>query len=361
MSLELAAERLNVARSYAEQLSASGVEGSPAELSARILAGFEMGLEPMEAVAGLYLVDGQVVMRSQLMHSQLLRGGVEVSWGERSDDRAEVTLLRGGQSHFEEWTMEQARVAGLAGLDHWLKYPGKMLESRALSAAARAFCPDLLRSCYTTEERKSAKATANPGRRQANDARRDNPAAYDQAADAQRVKLAADERLFEAWKVELDELAGEGKRLARTPEDQRDASDLDALLDLLMEWLDAHAVEWHDMESRPRARVWDRLLHAGSGVGFEADLRQLTSKCVARVLRRRAVQSPDAVHYRKGLRGKSLADAFGDDAEKLDYYMSQLPTDAPDEHRRACADRLDTLIGMAAAAEEEAHQAVFGP
>jgi hypothetical protein len=42
-----------------------------------------------------------------------------------------------------DFTMEEAKQAGVAGKDNWRKYPKAMLFARALSAGVRAHCPDV--------------------------------------------------------------------------------------------------------------------------------------------------------------------------------------------------------------------------
>jgi hypothetical protein len=52
-----------------------------------------------------------------------------------------------------EFTMDDAKNAGLVGGENWRKYPRAMLFARALTQGARMYCPDVgIGSIYTPEE-----------------------------------------------------------------------------------------------------------------------------------------------------------------------------------------------------------------
>ena len=52
-----------------------------------------------------------------------------------------------------EYTMEMAKTAGLlAQGGNWQKYPAAMLRARCITAAARAYAPDVLDGCYDPDE-----------------------------------------------------------------------------------------------------------------------------------------------------------------------------------------------------------------
>jgi len=59
---------------------------------------------------------------------------------------------KGGQPYRHEFTLEDAKRAGLADADNYRKYPKAMLFSRCMSAGARAMFPDVLAGMYTPEE-----------------------------------------------------------------------------------------------------------------------------------------------------------------------------------------------------------------
>ena len=64
------------------------------------------------------------------------------------DDKGKKEKI--GEYSFEE---EDARTAGLLGKENWRKYPKNMYFARAISGAARTFCPDVfVGSVYTEDE-----------------------------------------------------------------------------------------------------------------------------------------------------------------------------------------------------------------
>ena len=116
--------------------------------------GAELGVPPMAALAGLHMVEGKVFVSAELMLAVAIGRGVRAEWVHTDGARARVRLSRRGFQPFEmEWTIAQAKAAGLAGKQNWTKYPDAMLRARCLSAALRAFCPDVTAGVYSDDER----------------------------------------------------------------------------------------------------------------------------------------------------------------------------------------------------------------
>lgn len=116
--------------------------------------GAELGVPPMAALAGLHMVEGKVFVSAELMLAVAIGRGVRAQWVHTDGARARVRLSRRGFEPFEmEWTIAQAKAAGLAGKQNWTKYPDAMLRARCLSAALRAFCPDVTAGVYSDDER----------------------------------------------------------------------------------------------------------------------------------------------------------------------------------------------------------------
>lgn len=143
------AERL----AQAEGFVPKALLGKPNAIAASILTGIELGMGPMEAMRSLDIVEGKPTMKAEVMLARALRAGIFVEW-ERSDDKtATIRLERGRAKHKHSFTIEEAARAGLAGKGNWSKYPAAMLRARCVSAALRAFAPDVLGAgVYTPEE-----------------------------------------------------------------------------------------------------------------------------------------------------------------------------------------------------------------
>jgi hypothetical protein len=126
---------------------------SEGEILAVIMAGQELGLPPMAALRGLYLVHGKVGLSYDAMVGLLRRAGYRIQWQESTPTRAVLELTHpDGSTHTETWDVERAKTAGLWGSATWRKYPDTMLRARCVSSAARAFAGDVLAGCYSVDE-----------------------------------------------------------------------------------------------------------------------------------------------------------------------------------------------------------------
>ena len=131
-----------------------------------IMAGDELGIPPMAALRGLFLVNGKVGMDYSLMVGLLRRAGYRVVWKDKSDTRCELLLTHpDGTTHTEVWDVDRAKKAKLWGNSGpWSTYPEAMLTARCVSSAARAFAGDGLAGCYSMDEvREISGGTVNMG------------------------------------------------------------------------------------------------------------------------------------------------------------------------------------------------------
>lgn len=132
--------------------------GKPADCFVALQWGTELGLQPMSAMQNIYVVNGRPTLSAQVMMGLLkVRDdylGADVTSSATSAKCVIKRKLRSGtiETHVGEFTIEQAKVAGLVGKDNWKGYPQQMLEARATAFAARKAYPDVLAGIYTTEE-----------------------------------------------------------------------------------------------------------------------------------------------------------------------------------------------------------------
>ena len=132
--------------------------GQPHAIAACILTGAELGMGPMESLREIHVVNGRPTLSSGAMLARAIRAGVRVEWLESTDTVATLRLTRDDVQHEETWTIEGARKAGLAGKSGpWQTYPKAMLRARCISAAVRAFAPDVIGGggLYVPEEAES--------------------------------------------------------------------------------------------------------------------------------------------------------------------------------------------------------------
>lgn len=134
-----------------------------AQGAVKILAGYEMGIGPFQAMRGLQIIKGQLTLKPQLMGAMIKNSGRYNYRVTHSDAvKCEIQFLEIRNTTDGEildkigvstWTMEEAKQAGIAGGVNWQKYPTDMLFNRALGRGARMFCGDVFQGqVYVPEE-----------------------------------------------------------------------------------------------------------------------------------------------------------------------------------------------------------------
>lgn len=131
----------------------STIKNAPQMMMA-LQAGFEAGLQPIEALNSYYFVNGKLSMYGDIAISQVLRAGHDVEWGECNDRTATVTIKRGdnGKSLTSTFSMEMAKARGLTRNPVYVSYPENMLKYRAFGMTARFICPEALHGVPVKEE-----------------------------------------------------------------------------------------------------------------------------------------------------------------------------------------------------------------
>lgn len=121
------------------------------------LKGRELGLPPMQALSGLYVVNGKVAMASELMMA-LIRGrcsSAKIKVVERTAKCCKIAASRnGGEPEVFEFNEADAKRADLIKPGGpWTKYPANMMYNRCVSNLARQMFPDIIAGAsYTPEE-----------------------------------------------------------------------------------------------------------------------------------------------------------------------------------------------------------------
>jgi hypothetical protein len=120
-----------------------------------ILAGAEMGVGAMEAVQGITLIQGKPTMSANLLASLVKRHPrYDYRVVDHSDTTCRIEFFQDGEpTGVSEFTLEDARKAGLGGNQTWKKYTAALLFARALTQGVRWYAPDVTSSAaYTPEE-----------------------------------------------------------------------------------------------------------------------------------------------------------------------------------------------------------------
>lgn len=278
---------------------------SEGEILAVIMAGQELGLPPMAALRGLYLVHGKVGLSYDAMVGLLRRAGYRIQWQESTPSRAVLELTHpDGSTHTETWDTQRAKTAGLTGRDMWRKYPDTMLRARCVSSAARAFAGDVLAGCYSVDEvneisRGRVDAHDNGGEvtvtvvdeRGANDDHGyHNP---EHAAERDRAVAIAEGFAAEVLPG-LDEcIAAAAAEIAEAGEREADDTEMEAIrnghYNAMCEWIQEHGPRYidvcsaHPACSSVKGKVYRRLVNWSKEAGLpETTPRQILAELVAR-------------------------------------------------------------------------------
>lgn len=127
----------------------------PAEVTAAILAGHEVGMQPIAALRSINIIQGTPSMSAMAMRGLVQSRGHKVRVVEVSPTRAVAHGRRAGEDEVHEsvWTIERAKEAGLTGKSNWSKQPQAMLAARATAECCRLTAADVLLGIpYSTEE-----------------------------------------------------------------------------------------------------------------------------------------------------------------------------------------------------------------
>jgi hypothetical protein len=118
----------------------------------------EMNLPPMMCLnGGMYTFSGLVTLSGGMMNMMLVNAGHRVNVLHLDTSRCRIQFWRcdrpAGQNTFEyEYTIDDARNAGLTNKDNWKKNTRDMLFNRCLSGGARKFMPDAIMGAYALGE-----------------------------------------------------------------------------------------------------------------------------------------------------------------------------------------------------------------
>lgn len=134
----------------ASAMSQSGLlpeklRGKPSDVLVTVLYGQELGLAPMQAVQGIYVVNGRPTLAGQTWLSLARKHGHRVKVDEQTGESCTVTMTRGdtGETHTETYTLAQAEAANLTSKDTWRNHPQRMLMWRAVGHACTFLCPEI--------------------------------------------------------------------------------------------------------------------------------------------------------------------------------------------------------------------------
>jgi hypothetical protein len=127
----------------------------PGEATAAILAGLEVGLQPMAALRSFDVIQGQAAARAITLRAIVQSHGHEIELVESTATRCKMRGRRRGSDAWQDvtWTMDRARQLGLDRKPNWKNQPQAMLVARCTSEIARLIASDaILGIAYSSEE-----------------------------------------------------------------------------------------------------------------------------------------------------------------------------------------------------------------
>lgn len=124
--------------------------GKPAEIAASMLKGWELGLDPLDALASIYVVHGRVGFYAEFMRRRIIQAGHTFRVVESTDSRCivEGTRQDNGETHRAGFTAEQAKRAKI----DIASYPAEKLVARATSRLCKQAFPDVLSGSLIVED-----------------------------------------------------------------------------------------------------------------------------------------------------------------------------------------------------------------
>lgn len=130
------------------------LRGKPADVFVTILYGHELGLTPMAAVQGIYVVNGRPTLSAQTWLALARRAGHRIVVNGHTEDECTITITRGdtGEEHVSTYTYAEAVQAKLADKDVWKAHRKAMLLARAVSQGCRFACPEIALGAYAEGE-----------------------------------------------------------------------------------------------------------------------------------------------------------------------------------------------------------------
>lgn len=133
----------------------SGRHKSAESAYCAILYGLECGLSINQALQNVYVVNGRASMevksKCAIIAARGHRPPRAAIVGSEGKEKAVAKCWREGEEYVAEFTIEQAKAAGLTGKDSWKFYWRDMLRWRALDRAIEEAFPDLTKGMGSAE------------------------------------------------------------------------------------------------------------------------------------------------------------------------------------------------------------------
>lgn len=146
-----------IARLAPSTILPTAYRGNAANAFVAAETGAALGLEPLQALASIAVINGRATLSSDLMAAVIRRAGHTLRIVENSPESVTATLIRADDKKFEftvTWDKDKAVKAGLWGQKGpWSQYPTQMLRARAITEVARQGASEaLMGMIYSPED-----------------------------------------------------------------------------------------------------------------------------------------------------------------------------------------------------------------
>lgn len=146
-----------IARLAPSTILPTAYRGNAANAFVAAETGAALGLEPLQALASIAVINGRATLSSDLMAAVIRRAGHTLRIVENSPESVTATLIRADDKEFKfevTWDKDKATKAGLWGQKGpWSQYPTQMLRARAITEVARQGASEaLMGMIYSPED-----------------------------------------------------------------------------------------------------------------------------------------------------------------------------------------------------------------
>lgn len=160
-NLESQAQAMGNAMKIAEAMCQTDMvpkqfRGKPADGAAAILLGAELGLNAIQSLQQVMVINGKPGIETRTAVALLKKHGYEIRTVETSDESVTVEGIGPrGEHETSTWTIDRAAQAGYTSNSLYKKIPQQMLYAKAAMEVSRKIAPHVLSGiAYSTEELK---------------------------------------------------------------------------------------------------------------------------------------------------------------------------------------------------------------
>lgn len=161
-SFSLTPTSLQEAMQFSDMIANSNLvpnayKGKPGDVLVAIQMGMEVGLQPMQALQGIAVINGKPAMYGDALIGVVRNSPVCEAIQEHYDEQSQTAICR-VKRRGEDWqertfSRQDAELAKLWGKQGpWSQYPKRMLQMRARAWALRDVFPDALQGMAVAEE-----------------------------------------------------------------------------------------------------------------------------------------------------------------------------------------------------------------